>query len=134
LIVVLDTNVLVSALLNPRGRPAEVLRLVQGGALQVAYDARILDEYRRVLRRARFPFEPAEVEALLDFLAGEGLAVLATPAAAALPDATDLPFLEVATAAGATLVTGNRRHYPARAAGSVPVLTPAELLLTLAGR
>lgn len=132
MIVVLDTNVLVSALLNPLGRPADVLRLVQIGALRLAYDARILDEYRRVLRRPRFPFAGGEIGALLESFAGEGLAVTPPPVAGALPDPADRPFLEVAAAAGATLVTGNRRHYPARVVGSVPVQTPAEFLRALA--
>jgi putative PIN family toxin of toxin-antitoxin system len=134
-IIVLDTNVLVSALLNPSGRPADVLRLVLNGDARPAYDARILDEYRSVLTRPRFSFDLPGVAALLDFIAGEGLAVCAAPTAAALPDATDRPFLEVAVSARAdALVSGNKRHFPAAAKGPLAVLTPAELLLTLTGR
>jgi len=54
--VVLNTNVLLSGLLKPYGKPAAILRLVLSGALQVAYDGRILSEYRTVLLREKFHF------------------------------------------------------------------------------
>lgn len=41
MIIVLDTNVLVSGLLRPHGKPATILRLVATGLLCVAYDERI---------------------------------------------------------------------------------------------
>ena len=48
---VLDTNVLVAALLSPYGAPAAVLQVVLSGSAVVCFDARILSEYREVLRR-----------------------------------------------------------------------------------
>src|ERR1043166_6751408 len=50
----LDTNVVVSGLLNSQGNPAKVLTLALAGAVQVCHDKRILAEYREVLVRARF--------------------------------------------------------------------------------
>ena len=50
------------------------------------------------------------------------------PLATELPHDKDLPSLEVAAEAGAILVTGNPRHFPARARGGVTVVAPAELL------
>ncbi|MBI5482772.1 MAG: putative toxin-antitoxin system toxin component, PIN family [Deltaproteobacteria bacterium] len=134
MIVVLDTNVVVSAFMNPAGRPAMVLRLAATGTLRVAHDPRIMREYREVLARPWFGFPSTAVEILLDEITHQGVAVSAPPLNVTLPDPDDQPFLEVATAAGAALVTGNRRHFPSRVVGAVPVLTPAELLLTLAGR
>lgn len=67
MILVVDTNVVVSALLSPRGAPGRVLDLVLGRALDLAIDDRILAEYRAVLSRARFGFDPADVEALMAF-------------------------------------------------------------------
>ena len=52
--VVVDTNVLVSALIQPLGKPAQVLALVRSGALTLLHDERILAEYGEVLRRPRF--------------------------------------------------------------------------------
>jgi len=128
-IIVLDTNVLVSGLLRPHSKPATILRLVATGALRVAYDERILAEYREVLARPKFPFSPEQIRDLLDQIEAEGEVVTALPLSLSLPDPDDLPFLEVAVAAHADgLVTGNTRHYPARSRHGVTVLDPAAFL------
>jgi predicted nucleic acid-binding protein len=49
MIVVADTNVLVSGLLSAHGNPARVLDLLTTGDLKAAYDDRIATEYRQVL-------------------------------------------------------------------------------------
>lgn len=113
--VVLDTNVVVSALLNSFGAPGRVLDLVLAGELTVAYDDRFLAEWREVLRREKFGFAARDVEALLGFVEAEGLGVNPKPLGADLPDPDDVPFLEVAHAAEATLITGNTKHYPKEA-------------------
>ena len=43
--IVLDTNVLVSAFLNPSGAPAQLLTLVLAGELKLLFDDRILAGY-----------------------------------------------------------------------------------------
>jgi uncharacterized protein len=126
--VVLDTNVLVSALLNSFGAPGRVLDLVLAGELTVAHDDRVLAEWRQVLRREKFGFSAGDVEVLLGFVEGEGISVNPSPLAIELPDQDDLPFLEVAHAAEATLITGNTRHYPPEARRGVAVLDPASFL------
>ena len=128
MIIVLDTNVLVSALLTPHGPPGRVLDLVLTGELTVAFDDRILDEYHSVLRRPKFGFADHDILEIVDYLAHVGFAVVATPLTVLLPDGDDLPFLEVASAASAILVTGNARHYPEALCGPVTVMTPAALL------
>ena len=50
------------------------------------------------------------------------------PLDADLPDPDDLPFLEVAAEAHAVLVTGNKKHFPQKAAGAVQVVNPREFL------
>jgi putative PIN family toxin of toxin-antitoxin system len=124
-IVVVDTNVLVSGLLSAHGPPARVLDLLITGEVQVAYDDRIAAEYRQVLARPRFGFDPLAVALLLEYLLAEGLPLVARPLPAALPDHTDQPFWEVAVEAGALLITGNAKHFPAEACRGVEVLTPA---------
>lgn len=128
MIVVLDTNILVSALLSPFGPPARVLDLVLAGELRTAFDDRVLAEYRDVLSRPRFGFDSADVGALLDFLEAEGEAVIATPWPHALPDPDDAAFVEVAMAAQAILITGNLRHFPTEACPDVVVMLPADFL------
>ena len=126
--VALDTNVLVSALLNSFGAPGRVLDLVLAGELAVAYDDRVLAEWRQVLRREKFGFPAGDIEVLLGFVEGEGISVNASPLAIKLPDQDDLPFLEVAHASEAALITGNTRHYPPEARRGVAVLDPASFL------
>jgi putative PIN family toxin of toxin-antitoxin system len=128
MLVVLDTNVLVSALLSPFGPPARVLDLALSGEIRLAYDDRLMAEYREVLARSKFGFAPEDVADLLAFLEADGEPVTARPLPPELPDADDLPFLEVAAQAEATLITGNTAHYPTSFRGSVVVLTPAEFL------
>ncbi len=77
--VVLDTNVVVSALLNSFGTPGRVLDLVLAGELTAAYDDRVLAEWREVLRRKKFGFAARDVEALVGFVEAEGLGVNPNP-------------------------------------------------------
>jgi putative PIN family toxin of toxin-antitoxin system len=132
--IVLDTNVLVSGLLTPRGAPGRVVDLVIGGSLQLLVDDRILKEYRDVLSRGRFGFSPGDVSRLLDFVTETATPVLAAPLLRRLPDSTDEPFLEVALSGRAdALVTGNARHFPAAATVGVDVLSPLALLARVRG-
>lgn len=128
--VVLDTNVLISGLLSPHGPPGRILDSLLAGAITILFDDRILDEYREVLARPVFDFEPANREALIAYLESSGLPVAAPPLPVVLPDPDDLPFLEVAVAERAdALVTGNVKHFkPVRGKHTVAVNTPAEFL------
>ena len=132
--IVLDTNVLVSGLLNPYGAPGRIVQMVAAGELALCFDARILCEYREVLLRTKFSFSPEHVDALLDQIRTAGEPVSAWPLARSLLDPSDAPFLEVALAAGADcLVTGNARHYPARCRGGVRVVSPAKFMEMICG-
>ena len=126
--IVLDTNVLVSALLSPFGAPGRILDLILAGKIRLAYDDRILAEYRAVLMRPKFGFDRLHIEALLEECAGAGFLVPAPPLSLALPDPADAVFVEVAAAALAPLVTGNSRHFPPDLCAGVLVLAPAAFL------
>ena len=128
--VVLDTNILVSGLLQSKGNPAQVLELALAGALLVCYDASIVEEYREVLGRPRFEFDPERVREVLTKIQLDGLAVDASSAQGiGLPDPDDEPFLAVAVAAAADfLVTGNIAHYPKSKRRGCVVVTPAEFM------
>lgn len=132
--IVLDTNVLVSALLSPNGVPAAVLQLVLAGRVVLCLDARVLSEYRAVLCRPRFDFDARLVDDLLEFLESEGELVASVPLALSLPDPDDAKFLEVAAAAGADhVVTGNLRHFPTRVRRGVSVVSPRRFLESVIG-
>ena len=129
--IVLDTNVVVSGLLQSKGNPAQVLALVLSGAIQVCHDERILAEYAEVLARPRFKFDPKRVREVLNKIEADGLAVDATSQGDLhLPDADDEPFLAVALAASADfLVTGNLADYPRDKRHGCVVLPPAAFML-----
>ena len=127
--IVLDTNVLVSALLSPFGPPGEILRLVTSAVVQTCHDARILGEYRQVLSRQAFRFRPMQVELLLQQIETDGVPVAASRLPERLPDPDDEAFLEVAIAGDARfLVTGNLKHFPKRRRQGVEVVSPRELV------
>lgn len=127
-LLVIDTNVVVSALLKADSFPAAVLRSVLNGDALMAHDSRILLEYREVLARPKFGFSPVLAEHLLRYLEDVGIVVAASPLRVSLPDPDDTKFLEVCTAAGpdARLVTGNIRQFPVEARHDVHVVTPRE--------
>ncbi len=132
--VVIDTNVLVSGIINPHGPPGRIVDAILSEAITVLYDDRILSEYRDVLMRPRFGFERTDVETILDFIEATGEHISAGEVDVVLPDSTDLPFLEVATAGVAdALVSGNLKHFkPRRGTHKVSVCTPAEFLRRIA--
>lgn len=106
--IVLDTNIVVSGLLNSKGNPARVLALALSDAVQVCHNRQILAEYAEVLARPRFKFDPKRIREIMTKLEADGLAVDATQEKGLrLPDTDDEPFLAVALAASADfLVTG----------------------------
>jgi len=129
---VLDTNVLVSALLSPEGACARVLAAAGTGRLIVVLDERILAEYKMVLSRPKFGFDGNLVEALTAQLHALAENVTVSSARLALPDEGDVKFVEVALAARADcIITGNARHFPVTACQGVSVLTPQQFLAGL---
>jgi predicted nucleic acid-binding protein len=127
--VVVDTNVLVSALLKPGSVPSQVVMRVLAGEATCCWDARIVAEYTEVLARPRFDFRPSDQRDVLTGLAAKAIPVIADRVEITLVDEDDRPFFEVA-AARAFLVTGNARHFPPH-----PLVTsPAAFLRLLDGR
>lgn len=132
LLIVLDTNVLVSALLKRASKPAQVLDLVLAGRVRLAFDTRILHEYQNVCARPKLHIDSSTAEAVLAFLRVTGLRVdtsVRLPELPGMTDPGDLPFAEVAIAAQAdALVTGNTRHFGGLESTRFVVQTPAEFL------
>jgi uncharacterized protein len=96
--VVIDTNVLVSGILNPHGYPGRIVDAVLSETVIVLHDDRILADYQEVLQRPAFGFPRADVDAVLDFIDFAGEHLTARGIDLVLPDPSDLPFLEVAIA------------------------------------
>ncbi len=123
--IVLDTNVLVSGVINPDGKPAQIINLLLNGRLTVLYDNRIIREYREVLSREKFGFSLDLIRPLVDFIMIEGEFVVAEPVKENMRDEADKKFLEVARSGKAEyLITGNKRDFP----GIEWIVDPAEFL------
>ena len=113
MIIVIDTNVLVSAPLKPENSPAHVLNAILNEKATLLFDNRMLEEYRKVLLRPRFGFSVELIEPLLDYFESEGEFVAADYSGIRFEDPGDKKFYEVAVTKGADyLVTGNIRHFP----------------------
>ncbi|MDD5673109.1 MAG: putative toxin-antitoxin system toxin component, PIN family [Chitinivibrionales bacterium] len=124
MLVVVDTNVLVSALLNPYGTPASILGLILDEKLSVCFDSRILREYEDVLMRPKFNFDRSEVAAILEFIKEFGQPTIAGAPEIKTVHHDDLPFIQVAVSAKARyLITGNLNHFPKKI-DTTSVLSP----------
>ena len=133
--IVLDTNVIISGILRPFSKTASILRLIADGAVQLAYDLRLLSEYRDVLSRPKFNVAQENVEAFLAQVEQEGFLVSVRPLEIHLPDPDDEPFLEVAIAGKVeAIVTGNKRHFPKKEYEGIKILSPAEFLEASKGK
>jgi len=124
--VVLDTNVLVSGLTYPAGIPGRIVRLWQGGALNVALSRYILDEMVRVLpRMAKCPFTMDEIRDMAEsFLYKAEIVETNSEPDKNLRDQADQPVLATLKMSNADyLITGDKDLLAL--AESYPIVTPA---------
>lgn len=129
---IIDTNVVVSALLSPFGNEALVLEAVRRGLFVPCFSREILKEYREVLARPKFGFQPRQVEGLLALLSEQGRMFSPKPVAVNLPDPDDVIFIACArTASAEFLITGNKRHFPQSACGATKAVSAREFLTAL---
>jgi uncharacterized protein len=114
---VIDTNVLVSALIshNPEAATVQLVARMFEGEVTPLYSDEIMQEYREVLHRKKFKFDSELIDILLDSIVKYGFSVSPSDTGAVLPDMKDLPFYEVVMEKrddNAYLVTGNLKHFP----------------------
>jgi uncharacterized protein len=128
---VLDTNIIVSALLQPLGLPAQVFVLAFGGSIQLCVSGSVYAEYEEVIRRPRLQRGEDIIASALHAIREHGLWVRPAERVRVCSDPDDDIFLECAQAARAEyLVTGNIRHFPTSWAGT-RIVTPRLLLDSL---
>jgi len=112
---VIDTNILVSALLRPAGPPGQVMAAALAGRLIPVVSDAVLAEYASVLIRPRLGLDAERVRQTLAALRNIGVCLDAAPAPPVdLPDPEDWPFIACALAAGCPVVTGNAKDFPPR--------------------
>jgi putative PIN family toxin of toxin-antitoxin system len=126
--VVLDTNIIVSALLQPLGPPAQVFVLAIGGSIQLCISGSVYAEYEEVISRPRFRLSEDVITGTLHTIREKGFWVRPMEAIRACSDPDDDSFLEWAHAAQANyLVTGNLKHFPTSWSGT-RIVTARRLL------
>lgn len=130
--IVLDTNVIVSGMINAYGAPGRIIDLIREGLVELVVDDRILAEYTEVLNRPKFHayFLASDVRDILVFLNHNTHYVVSTTHIVDIPDLDDAPFLEVALTAAVPLITGNATHFPAHYRSRTSIYTPAEFILS----
>lgn len=126
---VVDTNVLVSALLSKKIDTAtvRVFRAMLQGQFTPLYHQEILDEYDEVFHRPRFHLTEDVIQTVMAAIKKYGIEVFPQPTGEILIDLDDLIFYEVAMEKrenNAYLVTGNRKHYPVKDF----IVTPSEMM------
>ena len=130
MIVVLDTNIVVSALLTPQGPPGRVffMALRNQSSIQLCVSAEVFAEYEEVLNRPKFNFTISAIEAALGSFREKGFWVKPTGKVSICDDPDDDIFRECAEAAAADyLVTGNPRHFP-EGWGRLKIVTAREFI------
>ena len=124
---VVDTNVLVSALLS-RHADASTVKVVeafQERKFKLLFNKEIFNEYYDVLLRPRLKLPEEKVQKLISQIGSDGIASNRLHSDEHFPDPKDVVFYEVAISKeDAYLVTGNKKHFPNKPI----VVTPAEMV------
>ena len=121
--VVIDTNILVSALWSDNGNAAAIIKMMPNDIIPFFNDS-IFEEYTEVLNRPKFAFSANKRENLLIKMKEYGETVIPQKSDIPMSDETDRIFYDTALASGATLITGNSKDYP----DEPFIITPAEFL------
>jgi uncharacterized protein len=134
--IVLDTNVLVSAVIRPTGGLGRMLKHLRDGDYTLLYSQSSLTELVDVLMRpaiqAKYGITPADVEAVVVLVLLRGEAVVVTRRITACRDPKDDRFLEVAVAGRAdALVTGDKDLLVLHPFETIPILSPVAFLACL---
>jgi len=126
--IVIDTNILISAALSPAGNPAKILAAIAASEdIELVYSAGILDEYRRVLAYPRLSIDEEKQSRTIGLVKGFGVLVEPSTSTVPLPDESDRIFYDTAKTSGATLITGNAKHFPAEPF----IVSPADFVANL---
>lgn len=115
---VVDTNVLVSALISKSidSNPMKVFRAIVTEQIVPLYNDEILQEYQSVLSREKFHLDKTLIETVLKAIVTDGLCLDRTPAVdVEFPDPKDVVFYEIVLSKeDSYLITGNIKHFPIR--------------------
>jgi putative PIN family toxin of toxin-antitoxin system len=132
--IVLDVNVLISAVISPRGNPAQILDLWEEEDFELVISPPILKELERVIHypkiQQRYNLSEEYVEQFLQLI-GSGATVVESSVKLSVVerDPSDDRYLECAVAAGASyIVTGDDHLLGLEEYRGITILNPAEFL------
>ena len=113
--IVLDTNVLISGSISRHGPNALLMNAVAADKFALFVSSPILAEYEELLSRRSLHLDLERAQFTRDLVAAKALIVNPSHRLSVSPHEPDNRFLECAEAADTDfLVTGNKRHFPAR--------------------
>lgn len=133
--IVIDTNVLVTALKSSQGASYKLLSMVETGAFQLHISTPLVAEYEAVLKRGLLTLSDAQIDDVLDFICARAqshkIYYLWRPV---LKDPGDDFLLELAVKANARIITWNVADFKRAQPMGMQVQTPREFLLFLKGK
>jgi len=125
---VVDTNVIVSALLKRTSIPGKVVQHVLAGIVIPVFSKEILSEYKEVLSRKKFSFSSKVIENVIKMIIKNGIELSGIQTEEKTSDPKDMIFYEVTMDSRQTentfLVTGNIKDFPIKPF----VVTPKEMM------
>lgn len=110
--LVIDTNIIVSALLSEDGKAFRLLSDVLDGKYTVLISEEIFEEYEDVLYRDKFGFDIDIINFLLNWFKENAVWIQVLESDIPMKDEKDRVFYDLAKSCNARLVTGNIKHYP----------------------
>ena len=123
--IVLDTNIIISAVKSPKGNPAKIINLIyDNNDLQLYYSDNIFAEYKKVLAYDRLKILSETQKEILEVVKEVGTLIKPDISDIELPDESDRVFYDTAKAVTAYLITGYLKHYPKESL----ILTPARFI------
>lgn len=126
--VVIDTNVFISSLLNPGGKPRKVIELWRFEKITLCLSKDILAEYFAVLGRMGLADEPEGLELIRVFEKryNQVFAASCPTITVIREDPADNKFIECAVAASARyIVSGNRHLLNLKRFRGIQIMPPA---------
>jgi putative PIN family toxin of toxin-antitoxin system len=129
--LVIDTNVVISALLKAESNPALMMSLILRGNCIVCVTEKIFVEYEEVSTRGKFKkLDQASVKEFLSRLRRKALWVVPKVTVDGVTkDPDDNAFLECALESKADfLITGNIHHFPEKKFHNTSIVTPGEFV------
>ena len=126
MLLVLDTNVVISVFVTPDGKPSQILKMVLQRKAELCYNASILSEYESVMLRPKFAskIDPNIVRRFIDLIRSIGFSFDPLPSGIKLLDEADRVFYDTAKESGSILISSNVKHFPRESF----VMLPADFL------